>query len=69
VQEAALTLNSLTLPIALINSEELVERREENGLRVYRYLFNDIPKTLAATIKLTSDDKIAEFDLAEVKSQ
>jgi len=61
--------NSLTLPVALINSEELVERREENGLRVFRYLFNDIPKTLTATIKLTSDDKIAEFDLAEVKAQ
>ena len=69
VREAARTLNSLTLPIALINSEELVERREENGLRVFRYLFNDIPKTLTATIKLTSDDKIAEFDLAEVKAQ
>jgi CubicO group peptidase (beta-lactamase class C family) len=69
VKEAALTLNSLTLPIALINSEELVERREENGLRVYRYLFNDIPKTLTVTIKLTSDDRIAEVDLAEVKAQ
>jgi len=67
VKEFADRLNSLTLPIAIIHSEELVERREENGLRVYRYLFNDISKTLSLTIKVTTDDKVAAFDLAEVK--
>ena len=65
--ELARTLNSLSLPVALFHSEELVERRDEKELRVYRYLFNDIPKTLRLTVKLTKDDKIAAFDLVEVK--
>jgi len=67
VKELAFTLNSLTLPIAIVHSEELVDRRDENDLRVYRYLFNDIPKTLSMTIKFTKDDKIAAFELIEVK--
>ena len=58
--------NSLTLPVAIIHSEELVERRNENGQRTYHYLFNDIPKTLSLKVKLTNDDKIAAFELVEV---
>jgi hypothetical protein len=68
ISELSTTLNSLSLPIAILHSEELIERRDENNLRVYRYLFNDIGKTLALTIKLTKDDRIAAFDLVEVKS-
>jgi len=67
VNELAMTLNSLTLPVALLHSEELVERRTEKDLRVYRYLFNDIPRTLSLTVKLRKDDKIAAIDLVEVK--
>lgn len=67
VTECADRLNSLTLPIAIIHSEELIERRDENGLRVYRYMFNDISKTLSLTLKLTKDDLIAGIELAEVK--
>lgn len=66
LDELAGTLNSLTLPIAILHSEELIERRDENGLRVYRYVFNDIPRTLSLTIRLTRDDKIAAFDLSEM---
>jgi len=68
LNELSATLNSLSLPIALIHSGELVERRDENDLKVYRYLFNDIGKTLALTIKLAKDDRIAAFELVEVKS-
>jgi CubicO group peptidase (beta-lactamase class C family) len=66
VKELTDRLNSLTLPIAIIHSEELIERRNENGLRVYRYLFNDIPRTLTLTLKVTKDDKIAAFELTEI---
>ena len=51
-------LNTLSLPIALIFTNELVEKKEENGLRVYRYAFNDIGKTIFCTVKLTSTNKI-----------
>lgn len=57
------SLNSLSLPIAIIYTSELIERREENGLRTYRYLLNDMTKSLSCTVKLTKDDKIAHFQL------
>ncbi len=66
VNDLGRILNSLTLPIAIFHSEELVERRDENGFRIYRYLFNDIGKTLSLTIKLTAEDKLEVFDLAEI---
>ena len=58
------SLNSLSLPIAIIHTNELIERREENSLRVYRYVFNDLGKTLFCTVKLTRDDKIASLQLS-----
>lgn len=58
-------LNSLSLPVALIHTNELIERREENSLRVYRYVINDFAKTLFCTVQLTKDDKIASFQLSE----
>ena len=57
-KEVGTLLNTLSLPIALIFTNELVEKKEENGLRVYRYAFNDIGKTIFCTVKLTSADKI-----------
>ncbi len=59
-------LGSLSLPVAIIHLSELVERRDESGLRVYRYLLTDIGKTLACTVKLTKDEKIAGLELSEV---
>jgi CubicO group peptidase (beta-lactamase class C family) len=59
------SLNLLSLPIAVIYTSELIERREENSLRAYRYLLNDMTKSLSCTIKLTKDDKIADFQLQE----
>lgn len=68
IHRLASLLNSLSLPVAIISSEELIERRDEGRLRVYRYLFNDIGQTLSLTMKVTDDDKIAAFALVEVKS-
>ena len=56
-------LNALSLPIAIIHTNALIERREENGLRVYRYVLNDLGTTLFCTIKLTKEDKIAGLEL------
>lgn len=52
-------LRSLSLPVAIIFFSELVERREENGLRVYRYALTDLGATLFCTIAFTTEDKIA----------
>ena len=67
IHRLASLLNSLSLPVAIISSEELIERRDEGRLRVYRYLFTDIGQTLSLTMKVTNDDKIAAFELVEVK--
>ncbi len=57
------TLNSLSLAAAVIELSELVERRNEEDLRVYKYVLTDIGQTLVCTIKLTRDDAIAELEL------
>ncbi|HEY8563455.1 MAG TPA: serine hydrolase [Pyrinomonadaceae bacterium] len=59
-------LNSLSIPVAVIIMSELVERREENELRVYRYFLTDVTRTFACTAKLTKDDKIADLELREI---
>jgi CubicO group peptidase (beta-lactamase class C family) len=60
------SLNGLSLPVAVISSSlDLIERREEGGLRVYRYTLTDLGKTFFCTIKLTREDKIADLQLRE----
>ena len=61
------SLNKFSLPVAIINSSELVERRDESNLRVYRYVLTDIGRTLSCRVKITSDDKIASLESDEVK--
>jgi CubicO group peptidase (beta-lactamase class C family) len=56
-------LNSLSLPVAVIYTSELIERRDENGFRVYRYLLNDMTRSLSVLVRLTKDNKIAEIEL------
>ncbi|HSE30311.1 MAG TPA: serine hydrolase domain-containing protein [Pyrinomonadaceae bacterium] len=56
-------LESLSLPVAVISLSELIERRDENNLRVFRYLLTDIGQTLECTVKVTKDDKIAAIEL------
>ncbi len=65
VKQLGETLDSLSLPVAVIHTNELIERRTEQNLRVYRYFLNDMAKTLSCTVKLTPDDKIAALELAE----
>lgn len=57
-------LNSLSLPVAIIYTSELIERRKENGLRIYRYVLNDLGTSLFCTIKLTKDDKVADLEVS-----
>jgi hypothetical protein len=58
------SLNSLSMPVAVIHMSELIARREENGLRVYRYVLNDLGKSLFCTVKLTTDGKIASLQVS-----
>lgn len=58
------SLNTLSLPVAVISSSlDLIGRREEGYLRVYRYTLTDLGQTLFCTIKLTKDDRIADLQL------
>lgn len=61
--EIGAALNLMSLPVAIIHMSELVERREENGLRVYRYMLSDLGNTLFITVKLTKDDKFATLQV------
>jgi len=57
-------VNSLSLPIAVIYSTtELIERKEENNFRTYRYMLTDLGASLFFTIKLTGENKIAGIEL------
>ncbi|HEX7332022.1 MAG TPA: serine hydrolase domain-containing protein [Pyrinomonadaceae bacterium] len=62
----AQSLNAFSLPVAIIHSSELIERKTENNLRVYRYLLTDIGRSAICIVKLTPDDKIASLQLVEL---
>jgi CubicO group peptidase (beta-lactamase class C family) len=64
-KEIQRSLNAFSLPVAIIHTSELVERRTQNNARVSRYLLTDIGRSLLCTIKLTSDDKVSSIELAE----
>jgi CubicO group peptidase (beta-lactamase class C family) len=63
VASVAALLNSLSLPIAIIHTNELVEHHLEGDFRVRRYLLNDLGQTLSFTVKVSKDDKIAGFEV------
>lgn len=65
-KQIAQSLNAFSLPVAIIHSSELIERKTENNLRVYRYLLTDIGRSVICTVKLTPDDKIASLQLVEL---
>ena len=65
-KQIAQSLNAFSLPVAIIHSSELIDRKTENNLRVYRYLLTDIGRSAICTVKLTPDDKIASLQLAEL---
>jgi CubicO group peptidase (beta-lactamase class C family) len=66
-KQFAKQLNSLSIPVAVISTSELVERREENELRIFRYLLSDVTRAFSCTVRLTKDDKIADFQLEALK--
>jgi len=59
-------LNALSLPVAVIQSSEFVDRRSENNLRVYRYLLTDLGGSLLCTLALTPEDKISSLDVSSL---
>ena len=58
------TLNALSLPVAVINSSELVDKKSESNLLVHRYLLTDFGTSLMCTIKLTPDNKISSLEVS-----
>jgi CubicO group peptidase (beta-lactamase class C family) len=58
--------NVFSLPAAIIHSSELIDRKTENNLRVYRYLLTDIDRSAICTVKLKPDDTIASIQLAQL---
>ena len=65
-KKLAQDLKPFSLPVAIIHSSELIDRKTENNLRVYRYLLTDIGRSAICTVKLTPDDKIASLQLVEL---
>ena len=65
-KQIAQSLKAYSLPVAIIHSSELIERKTENNLRVYRYLLTDIGRSAICTIKLKPDDTIASIELVEL---
>ena len=57
-KQIAERLNALSLPIAVISMSELIERRDENGVRIYKYALTDMGRTLFCTVGLTAENKI-----------
>lgn len=62
-KQLARSLSAFSLPAAIIHSSELIERKTENNLRVYRYLLTDIGRSAICTVTLTPDDKVASIKL------
>ena len=59
-------LSAFSLPVAIIHSSELIERRSENNLRVYRYLLTDIGRSVICTVKMLPDDKVSSIEVQEL---
>jgi hypothetical protein len=60
------SLSAFSLPVAIIHSSELIERRSENNMRVYRYLLTDIGRSVICTVKLMPDDKVSSIEVQEL---
>jgi len=65
VRKLGETINTLSLPVAAIHLAELIERRDEGGLRTLTYVLADIGHTLVCTVSVTSDDKIARIEVLQ----
>ena len=65
-KQLARSLSAFSLPAAIIHSSELIERKTENNLRVYRYLLTDIGRSAICTVTLTPDDKITTIEIRDL---
>lgn len=64
IKEIQKKLNAFSLPVAIINSSELVGITRENN--EYRYLLTDFGSSLLCTVKLTQDGKISAINVRAV---
>ncbi len=61
-----ISLNKFSLPIAIIHTSELVEKRIEGDVRVYRYLLTDMDRSTICTAKVTKENKVASITVQEL---
>lgn len=64
IRQIGESLNSFSHPVATIHSSELIGRLDENDLRRYRYVMNDLGHTLICTVRLTTGNKIASLKVS-----
>lgn len=62
----AQSLNAFSLPVAIIHSSELIEQKIVNNQTLYRYLLTDIGSSLSLTVQLTTDNKVASIQMAQL---
>jgi CubicO group peptidase (beta-lactamase class C family) len=62
----AQSLNAFSLPVAIIHSSELIERKITNNGTLYRCLLTDIGSSVSLTIQLTTDNKIASIQMVDI---
>jgi hypothetical protein len=68
-KQIARSLNAFSLPVAIIHSSELIETGIQSHQRLYRYLLTDIGGSASLTAQLTTDNKIASLQLAQLGSR
>jgi len=61
------TLRSLSIPVAVIFTSDLLDRHDDGGMRKYRYLLSDVTKSFVCTVIVNSNDEIDALDIDEHK--
>ena len=58
------SLDTLSIPVAVIYTNELIGRRTAQNRRIFTYLLSDVSKSFVCTVELTTDNKIAKLELS-----
>ena len=67
IRELERTLRSLSIPIAVIFTSDVIERREKGSVTTYRYLLSDVTKSFISTIRLNPKGEITALDIEPAK--
>lgn len=67
IRELETTLRSLSIPIAVIFTSDLIDRHEKGAVTTYRYLLSDVVKSFICTVSLNSDSEITALEIEQYK--